>query len=322
MNNLLPAACFGMNAGTLKFKSDFGPVLALYDKYREELRALTTTMSEQRAKMMSEGYDAEFSDRDAELLYLLTREGKPETVVEISPRHAYSTNYLLAALTKNGKGHLHTYEITTHTVNKPTEQILIDNLLPNLDRERLSIYIGDATEAKIPNSDFALFDSSHEAWFAAWYLLNVAPRTKMCIADDIVVRQSNGTMIPKSRFLGVRESTHVLSAHSIANRGVMASCLLDEALSSEMLAALPIRNPGISRGLLFRGGDLGERANNASRSLLRVVELQKMAILGLRQEAQDGLREVAMNPAATAYEKLCAYLLIPAMGYLACTRFR
>jgi len=100
------------DAGTLEsIASNVGALFALYERYADDLKVVTEQMAVHRNTLIDAGYSCDFSDRESEILYLLVREAKPETVVEISPCHGYSTNYILAALTHNQKGALHSYEI-------------------------------------------------------------------------------------------------------------------------------------------------------------------------------------------------------------------
>ena len=133
----------------------------------------------------------QFADGEAALLYVALRETAPETVFEISPADGWSTNHILAALTRNGRGRLHSFELSPVAHDgTPTEAALRRNLHPGFDADRLEVHVGDARETvpAVPGRiDALLLDSAHEPWFAEWYLAEVLPRTQgVCGIHDIV----------------------------------------------------------------------------------------------------------------------------------------
>lgn len=155
------------------------PYLELYRKYREELSHLARLMRDQFHELERRGSGTAFSDVEGEVLYMLLRETKPEVVFEISPWHGWSTNYILAALTENDHGALHSFELIGQVNGDPIEQVIRRNQHPAWDQERLTVHVGDAraTTREIPGSiDFLLLDSCHDDWFADWYIENLFPR--------------------------------------------------------------------------------------------------------------------------------------------------
>lgn len=124
---------------------------------------------------------AQSDDETCEILYLLLRAERPERVVEISPFHGWSTNWILSALRDNGRGSLVSYD-------------LIDASRPNVAKElaegRWQLVLGDAKQQVARDGDpidFLLMDSDHSAEFAHWYLDTVLPRVRdgavVCIDD-------------------------------------------------------------------------------------------------------------------------------------------
>ena len=151
----------------------------LYEKYQEELYHLARRMRSQYHAMLARGDRATFGDVEGEAMYLLLRELQPETVFEISPDCGWSTNYILAALTENNHGQLHSFELDPRKNGRPIDRVLKDNLHPDWDQSRLNLHIGDALETteQIEGSiDFLFMDSCHEAFFAEWYIENLFPR--------------------------------------------------------------------------------------------------------------------------------------------------
>lgn len=158
---------------------DRDSVLALYRKYEQELFDVCGALRSQYHRMQAQGWEAGFGDCEGELLYMLTRELRPERVFEISPFTGWSTNYLLAALTANGHGTLHSFELLERWRGQPMEQVIRGNQHVRWDQSRLVVHLGDAREEtqKVPGSiDLLFMDSCHEAWFAQWYLEMLVPR--------------------------------------------------------------------------------------------------------------------------------------------------
>ena len=139
--------------------------------------------------MQQKGYSAGISDVEGELLYTLIRETKPAIVFEISPDAGWSTNYILAALTSNNHGLLHTFEVRDKTRGKPTEHVIRENQHHLWDKQRLTVHIGDAREIVTQVSEpinFLFIDSCHEDWFADWYATTLFPRVKgLAMIEDI-----------------------------------------------------------------------------------------------------------------------------------------
>ncbi|MGW1894597.1 class I SAM-dependent methyltransferase [Streptomyces sp. NPDC002004] len=168
----------------VKFESDLGKVRDAQRSYLAE-----------RGKAMKPQLD----DFEAEITYLLLRELRPETVVEIGTFYGWSTRWILSALRDNGTGHLHSFDI-------------VDNVVKNVDGElsrgRWTFTQGDVREnlAKVPDDTGYLFiDADHGARFAHWYIDNLFPavpaRTPTSVHDVFHGRRpkplSEGSVIIK-----------------------------------------------------------------------------------------------------------------------------
>lgn len=155
--------------------------------YRDELAELDRILREVQDLIGSGA--TQFADAEGAILYCAVRELRPDVVFEISPASGWSTNHILAALTKNGTGVLHSFELAT------TEARLRANIHPALDQSSLEVHIGDARETvpSVPGQiDVVLLDSAHEAWFAEWYLAEVLPRVRGLVAIHDIVRADGG----------------------------------------------------------------------------------------------------------------------------------
>lgn len=151
-------------------------VTGLYVKYHERLREVR---EEQRELLRSRpGMRAQLDDIEAELTYLLLRDLRPATVVEIGSLHGWSTSWQLRALRDNGAGELRTYD-------------LIDNArrnVPDALAERWTFTQGDVRTRTLPSAvDYLFLDAAHSARFARWYtaalLPGLAPGTPVSVHD-------------------------------------------------------------------------------------------------------------------------------------------
>ena len=151
-------------------------ILALYLKYQDELIFLSEILIPIRKKIRNTlgGYPG-FCDIEAEFLYILIREIKPSTVFEISSRHGFTTNFVAAALSKNGSGQLECFEITKSVNGVPTEEIIRSNISDNFRDIPVNIHIGDARimaseQVKSITPDFLIIDSLHTDVFSEYYI--------------------------------------------------------------------------------------------------------------------------------------------------------
>jgi len=287
----------------------------LYEKFSDELTSLTAEMVGHRQALVAAGYSCDFSDRESELLYLLIRALKPEVVVEISPCHGYSTNYILAALTHNGKGEVHSYEIVEQVRGKPIEQVIRDNQLPWVDMQRLHIHVGDATKASIPAPDFLFIDSAHEAWFASWYFQQLVPRAKVCMVHDIVIDQpTRRTLVPKGPFMGIRESLHVLKTLALNGQPVMSVAAFGRTFDVGQKDRIHSRYPrGPERSVVFLGHDQKEAAVRLHDTIAKLHSWQHRVIDGDRSVMQE-VQEMA-DPAIPWFARISAASIFPFGGY-------
>ena len=154
-------------------------ILELYQQYEPELRRLCQRLRTQYHRLVNRGDGAGFGDVEGEVMYLLLRETKPDLVFEISPYAGWSTNYILAALTANRKGVVHSFEIARKIRGQPTNQVIRRNQCEEWEQDRLIIHLGDArtlvSQVRGPIG-FLLLDSCHDAEFARWYIQEVFPQ--------------------------------------------------------------------------------------------------------------------------------------------------
>ncbi|MEU1798720.1 class I SAM-dependent methyltransferase [Streptomyces californicus] len=146
-------------------------VSELYVKYQDDLRAVR---DQQRSFLQRRGTSmkAQLDDYEAEVTYLLLREYRPETVVEIGTFYGWSSMWILSALRDNGIGHLYSFDIVDHVVS---------NVPDDLSATRWTFTKGDVRETLggiVGSVDYLFIDADHGARFGRWYVENVFPMVR------------------------------------------------------------------------------------------------------------------------------------------------
>jgi predicted O-methyltransferase YrrM len=149
--------------------------IGLYEKYMSELETLSCILHNVFRRMKRKGYAVAFSDIEGEILYMLLREKRPGIVYEISPMHGCSTNYILAALTKNGVGRVEAFEIISRVGCTKIGDVIKSNLASLCDFTQYFLHVGDVRETLASQMtslppDFVFIDSCHEDYFAEFYV--------------------------------------------------------------------------------------------------------------------------------------------------------
>ncbi|AHH94677.1 hypothetical protein GCM10010174_37700 [Kutzneria viridogrisea] len=145
-----------------------GLVTRLYRDYATEL---ATVREEQRELLAARqpGMRAQLDDLEAEITYLLLRELRPDTVVEVGTFHGWSTTWILRALRDNGVGRLLSFDQVDHVLRTVPDE---------LAGQRWTFSKGDVRTkaAEIPaETDYLFLDAAHSGSFARWYLTTVFP---------------------------------------------------------------------------------------------------------------------------------------------------
>ena len=147
---------------------------SLYRKYLPELMQFTTRLNMICKQIRSCGLAA----IDVEILYLMIREHRPKTIVEISPDKGYSTYVICSAMNDNEMGHLWSYDLNIEHVH----ELEVYNPIAGKHvkyAENSTFIEGDVKEQYVPDEiDYLFLDSDHSYEFADWYIENLFPKVK------------------------------------------------------------------------------------------------------------------------------------------------
>jgi predicted O-methyltransferase YrrM len=289
----------------------------LYRKYADELYSLGHTLREQYHDLLSRGFRATFGDVEGELLYMLLRETRPEVVFEISPDCGWSTNYILAALTRNRTGTVHSFELAERLNGAPVEQAIRANIGPEWDQRRLVLHIGDAREttARVPGPiQFLFLDSCHEAFFAEWYVARLFPRVRgMALIQDIAfadeLEPSGEARFVWDWLAAASPETHLVGAIEQTLRPDRARLGLPERRglrSNSVVFELPIRRQADRPCLAEGPRDLLVRAESAVAAGQRIQadQLLNRAVATVLVEPTFVHRHRLLVQAARLYQRL------------------
>ena len=141
----------------------------LYRRYREPLARVRNSQRDLLRRTRGR-MTAQLDDLEAEITYMLLRETRPETVMELGTFHGWSTTWILSALRDNGTGRLHSFDIVDDVVT---------NVPSDLSLGRWEFHKGDIRQnlAQVPTDIGYLFvDAAHNGRFARWYLSELFPR--------------------------------------------------------------------------------------------------------------------------------------------------
>jgi len=274
-------ALLDQDAGSLAANGSAAePFRRLHAKYADELGSLSERLAAKRQAIVDGGWSADFSDREGELLYITIREARPEVVIEISPCHGYSTNYILAALRSNGIGVVHSYELTAQVDGVPTEEVIRRNLLDDLPGDALRVIVGDARAQELPAAGVLLVDSAHEDHFAAWVFEALIPHAGYVVHHDLVV-SGRDHYEPKGWRVGPRESSFVLEALRRSGRTFFSAAAGARHLQGRDRHLVP-RFPASERAILYRGHQPSVATRALCAQTLTAYDVRRRALEGIR----------------------------------------
>lgn len=160
----------------------------LYHKYGAEIAAYRPEMREWCNMTDS----CKFGDYEAEMLFMLVREHKPQNVFEMAPNRGYSSHWILRALHLNDNtSKLHSFDIHDASVKHMDEKY----------KQRWIFTLGDYSKLYDENLldmekfDFLFVDALHEPEFARGYcqrLFATHKRKSTVVAIHDIVADANG----------------------------------------------------------------------------------------------------------------------------------
>jgi predicted O-methyltransferase YrrM len=145
-------------------------IAGLYDKYAVDLIRVRKEQVNTYNNIV--GYPM-FDDVEAELLYMLVRERKPDRVVELGSCTFWSTTWLMWGLHDNAHGHLFTYDLAPGPLDN------IPDVLRQAVGQRFDFTTvqGDALKQDIPDGiDMLLQDAAHELPWAQDFMDYALPK--------------------------------------------------------------------------------------------------------------------------------------------------
>mmetsp|Transcript_1091 Transcript_1091/g.1390 ORF Transcript_1091/g.1390 Transcript_1091/m.1390 type:complete len:329 (+) Transcript_1091:74-1060(+) len=167
----------------------FDMVGELYQKYGAEIAEYRPIMR----KWCETSQSCKFGDYEAEMLYILVREHKPENVFEMAPNKGYSSHWILKALHMNDNtSRLHSFDIHDRSVPLMNEKY----------KPRWVFTLGDYAQfydeglLDMDKFDFIFVDALHEPEFARGYckrlFANHKRKSTVVAIHDIVANEMGG----------------------------------------------------------------------------------------------------------------------------------
>lgn len=195
----------------------------LYHKYGAEIAAYRQDMR----IWCNVTNSCKFGDYEAEMLYMLVREQKPQHVFEMAPNKGYSSHWILKALHLNDNtSQLHSFDIHNKSMQYMNETY----------KDRWVFTLGDYAELydmgslNMDKFDFLFIDALHEPEFARGYckrLFSKHKRTNTIVAIHDIVADLKG---------GGRESEEVYKFLAMAGNAQSVFTMSRFAMPNNLFA--------------------------------------------------------------------------------------
>lgn len=225
-------------------------LIELYRRYHRDL--VDVTAFDPLLPSLGRNYARE----ERRVLYLMTRFAAPELIFEFSPKRGWSTLHMAAALERNGRGRLISFELDPISAATAGRALRRAGLA-----HRAEIVVGDVREelprvyetlrrsAGVDGLEFLFIDSDHGEEFARWYLETLWP----CVRRDGIVHVHDVRAAPE-RLVGERA---VLTDPSGEERALAEFLLARPSEYHWFSVAEAVRDPGYLAGVRpYGGGDL------------------------------------------------------------------
>jgi predicted O-methyltransferase YrrM len=258
--NMIPSCTGTSDESTMALLANpdkfFDTLQKLYLKYGSEIAAFRPEMRTWCQRTAS----CKFTDYEAEMLYMLIREHKPQYVFEMAPNAGFSSHWILQALHKNDDSStLHSFDIHDNSIKHMTGRF----------RKRWKFTLGDYAQLYDKNLidmqqyDFIFIDALHEPDFARGYcqrlLSNHRHPSTIVAIHDIVADKSGGG----------RESSEVFKYLAFANNARFKFTMSMHAMPNLLYAPqtdfiVPKLNQLRANLGIVKPCDLGENASSSS----------------------------------------------------------
>lgn len=206
-----------------KLSSDYtfySSLEALYHKYGVEIAAFRPKMRVWCEKTNS----CKFTDYEAEMLYMLIRENKPQKVFEMAPNLGFSSHWILHALHLNDNTSvLHSFDIHSNSVKFMDPDFKSRWVFTLGDYAKLF----DDGKLDMESYDFLFIDALHEETFARGYckrLFSTRKQKAIVAVHDIVADELGGG----------RESAEVYKYLALANNAANVFTLSQYAMPNSL----------------------------------------------------------------------------------------
>lgn len=163
---------------------------SLYQKYGKEIADYRPTMR----KWCEKSNSCKFGDYEAEMLYMLVREHKPQNVFEMAPNKGYSSHWILHALHLNDNtSKLYSFDIHDNSIKHMDPEYKARWVFTLGDYSKLY----DAGKLRMEWFDFLFIDALHEPEFARGYCQRLfanhrRPNTVVAIHDIVADPKGGG----------------------------------------------------------------------------------------------------------------------------------
>jgi len=189
-------------------------ITELYNKYGREIAAFRPEMRLWCERTKS----CKFCDYEAEMLYMLIRDYKPQRVFEMAPNLGYSTHWILEALHKNDQtSTLHSFDIHSHSLKHMTKKY------QNRWKFTLGDYakLYDTGKLTMDQYDFIFIDALHEPEFSKGYckrLLAPHKRKSVVAIHDIVADNDGGGRESSEVYKHIAMNNIIHNVFTMANK--------------------------------------------------------------------------------------------------------
>lgn len=168
----------------------------LYESYVREWQVLANELNRDSLSGIPSEYDVEA--RTAQLLYVIVRWRRPETILETGIARGFSSYALLSAVKANGTGTVHSCDVDVESgefVNADLRNFWTKHVIDGRDAERSFLSVVNA----LNTIDFFFHDSNHRKQWMEFEFITVVPKMPsgaILGSDDVDLNQAFLSVLP------------------------------------------------------------------------------------------------------------------------------